>query len=323
VVLLGEAVPLPQGVSGESDGRGVWLLEGGAELFRTGRFSGGLAATYVGNAHFDLTEFDLQYPRGSAWVDFEADADHLLRLRYGAGYAWVDYDPFLFTQDVALSLYRNWGRAGNTEFGVKWTLNDYLFPINSVPQGQAPPAGGPGTSCTTPVEPTFPPCAPFGVVSKQARNRDGNSLRPFFLHRYRVRGIDNELIRNIELRGGYGFERYWAEGIDWDYRSHDFVAGLKAILVWDLRLDSQLGFSYRPFTYPTSYPAPPLRNNTEYALPTNDRLDEIVSLGASFEKLLTDHLSVSARYFYTRAISNVNVFDYSRHVTGAYVKYRF
>lgn len=322
VVLLGEAVPLPQGISGESDWRATWFLEGGAELFRKGRFSGGLAATYAGNAQFTLSDFDIEYPRGSTWLDFDIDPDHLLRARYGIGYAWVDYSPFLFTQDATISLFRNWGRPGNTEIGVGWLWNDYKYFIVPVPQGFPPPGGGPGTTCP-PGDPFNRPCAPFGVESARSRNRDGNAIRPFLQHRYRVFGLDGDNLHDVELRGGYGYQRYWAHGNDWDYQSHDFLVGAKATLVWDLAFDLQLGFSYRPFTYPSSYPTPPTQNNTEYPLSLEPRLDEIVTLGTSFEKPIDEHFSVSARYLYTRAISNVAVFDYSRHIVGAYVKYRF
>ena len=48
VMLNGNSVPLPQGISDEDDGRGVWFLEGGAELFRTDNWSGGLVGNYAG-----------------------------------------------------------------------------------------------------------------------------------------------------------------------------------------------------------------------------------------------------------------------------------
>jgi tetratricopeptide (TPR) repeat protein len=315
VVLLGEAVPLPQGISNQSDGRVVWYAEGGAELFRKNKWSGGLGASYAGNVQFNLHEFDIQYPRGNGWIDFEVDQDHLIRFRYGIGYAWVDYSPFLFTQDASASLYRDWGDRGNTELGLGWLWNDYQYFIRQVPNGTGTPGalcpgGGPS------------PCAPPGVDSQAARNRDGNALKPFFIHRYRVRSIDYESFRDVELRGGYGFERYWAEGSDWDYSSHDFIVGAKALLFWNIRAESQVSFSYRPYSNISSFPNE-ARLGREYALLTVPREDEIVSVAAHFEKQISDHLSVSALYSYTRAISNVTSFDYSRHIVGGYVKYRF
>ncbi|HKX46293.1 MAG TPA: hypothetical protein VJP77_06290, partial [Planctomycetota bacterium] len=317
VVLLGEAVPTPLGISDRADGRAVWFLEGGVELFRTHRWSGGVAASYAGNVQFELEDFDIQYPRASAWLDFDVNPDNLLRLRYGGGHAWVDYTSFLWSQDATLSGFHNWGTAGNTELGLGWLWNDYTFFIVPVPNG----AGPPGSPCAAGLG--ILPCAPPGVNSQAARNRDGNSLRPFLLHRYRVRSIDGEALRDVELRAGYGFERYWAEGTDWDYSGHDFVIGAEALLLFGIELDSQLGFSYRPFTYPSSYPAPPTPANVVYALSPVPREDRVTIVGVSLEKPLDEHWSVSTRYFYTRSDSTVVVFDYARHVVGAYLKYEF
>jgi len=41
------------------------------------------------------------------------------------------------------------------------------------------------------------------------------------------------------------------------------------------------------------------------------------------ERAFGEHWSVLARYSYTRADSNVAVFNYSRNIVGAYVKYDF
>lgn len=319
VVLLGDAVPLPQAISNESDGRALWFLEGGVELFHRGNWSGGVAATYAGNVQFTLTDFDIQYPRGSAWLDYDLDPDTLIRLRYGIGYAWVGYSPFLFTQDASLSLYRNWGRPGNTEVGFGWTWNDYRFPLISVPPG---PSNVPGTPCGN-GDPLDRPCSPASVLPSITRDRDGDSLRPFLLHRIRILAIDTAALRNIELRAGYAYEKYLADGSDWRFQGHDFLAGVKATLLFELRLDAQVAFSYRPFDYPSSYPPPGVLQGRVYPLSPQDRLDKITRLGTSLEKPINDRFSVAARYLYTRSASNVEVFEYSRHVIGGYATYRF
>lgn len=324
VVLLGESVPSPAGISDQSDGRAAWFLEGGAELFNKGKFSGGLAASYAGNAQFHLSEFDIQYPRATGWVDYELSPKNLLRARYGFGHAWVNYARFLITQDATLSLYRNWGQPGNTEFGVGWVWNDYKFFVPVVPEAAA---GAPAGTCGNGAngwDPVFA-CvvSGAGASATSAKNRDGNSIRPYFLHRYRVQSIDYKSLRDVELRGGYGYERYWAHGTDWDFQSHDFVVGAKALLFWGIQLDSQIGYSYRPYTYASSYPTPPVTGNQIISLSPIPREDQITNVIAVLEKPISDHWSVLTRYSYTRASSNVAVFDYSRNIIGGYAKYRF
>ena len=56
VVLLGDGIPLAGDISGESDGRATWSLEGGFEVFDTGSWSGGLIGNYAGSAYFDLNQ---------------------------------------------------------------------------------------------------------------------------------------------------------------------------------------------------------------------------------------------------------------------------
>jgi len=319
-VLLGDAVPVPQGISDQADGRGMWYLEGGAELFHKNKWSGGLAATYAGNAQFSLSQFDIEYPRGNAWIDYEFDAQHILRMRYGIGYAWVGYSPFLFNQDASITLYKNWGAPGNTEIGVGWIWNDYKFFIAPVPNG---PSFAPA-NCAPPPG-LAQPCAPPGVNSQQARNRDGNAVNPFILHRYRVPGINSDALRDVELRGAFAYQHYFAHGADWDFNSYDFLVGLKALLVWDLHLNTSFTYGYRPYLNGSSYPSPnpPLVNNQVYALSPFPRTDNIYLFGVDVEKPITDHVSVSARYIYNLNNSNVAVFDYSRNIVGGYVKYRF
>lgn len=321
VVLLGDSVPAPQGISDQADGRGVWYLEGGAELFHKNKWSGGLAATYAGNAQFDLSQFDIQYPRANTWVDYEFDPKHIVRFRYGIGYAWVGYDDFLFNQDGSITLYKNWGAQGNTEIGTAWNWNDYKFPIEQVPNG----TGAPGSVCVpgAPLAPPLPPCAPPGVNSQQARNRDGNSVNPFIAHRYRVPGVNNDWLRDVELRGEFAYQHYWAHGADWDFNSYDFALGTKALLIWDLHFDTSFVYSYRPYLHGSSYPTPPTFFNIEYALSPFARVDNIYLFVLSLEKPITDHVSVSTRYIYNRNDSTVAVFNFDRNIIGGYVKYRF
>ncbi len=311
VVLLGNNVEIP---SQADDGRAVWFLEGGAELFRGEHWSGGVLADYAGSAHFELNEFDTHYPKVSGWIDRSLGTENLIRLRYEVGHAWVDYESFVTSQSASLVLFRNWGEAGNSELSLAWDWNDYHLDIAQVP------ASADGTTC--PGAATW--CAPQGVDSQSARNRDGNGISVALLHRYDVRAFENDFLRSFVVRGGYGYGRYWAEGSDWRHSAHEFQLGFESELPLELKLDVLGGFGYRPFDNSSSYPVPPIdRNRAPYFLRRDDREDKVWRASVLLERPINDFASVSARYFFIRNKSNVTVFDYRRHVVGGYLTLTF
>ena len=55
----------------------------------------------------------------------------------------------------------------------------------------------------------------------------------------------------------------------------------------------------------------------------SDRRDRIFWLGLALERPLTESLSLAARWAFIDNRSNVDVFDYDRHVFGLHVTYRF
>jgi hypothetical protein len=307
VVLLGQGVPQPRTISGQSDGRGVWFLEGGAELFRAGDWSGGILADYAGNAHFDLHEFDTQYPSGGVWVDRNLGRDSLLRANYNVGYAWVDYSSFLFDQSAALSFFHNWGAAGNTSLSVGWDGNDFLFVIFQPPTAT-------GGSCSG-----FETCAPEGFDAESARNRDGNGLHVGLAHRYDGLLRQNDIIRGISIHGDFDYYRYWAKGTDWDFQDFAVQLGFLAHLPWELGLEIAGFYTYRPFDNVSSYPEDlPPATGTPYTLGPDTRTDHIGQVLVELERPIFDWLTVSARYWYTRNASNIVYFDFDRNVVGGY-----
>jgi tetratricopeptide (TPR) repeat protein len=315
VVLNGSAIPLPQGISDESDGRGVWFLEGGAELFRAGEWSGGVVGAYAGNAHFDFHEFDTHYPTLAGWIDRGFGTNTLLRFRYTAGHAWVDYENFVTTQNAILSLFHGWGAAGNTEVSATWEWNRYYYDILQYPQASDPA----GTMCNGGAL----PCAPLGVDTAQTQDRDGNGLRLGLVHNYPVTAIDSRFAHSFILRGGYAYGRYWAEGQDWDAQNHEFLLGFEVELPFKLYLDTLGVFAYRPFDNPSTYGTPPLQAGQTYALSSDEREDKLWLASAILERPINDLISVSARYSYHRSISNSEVFDYKRHIVGGYLTLSF
>ncbi|MFP6641482.1 MAG: tetratricopeptide repeat protein [Myxococcota bacterium] len=313
VVLLGDGIPLAGDISGESDGRAVWFLEGGFEFFEVGSWSGGLIANYAGSANFDLTQFDVEYPSVGGWVDRWVGQRSLLRFRYSFGHAWVDYDSFVFSQNAVLTGYHDWQGWGRTELAVAWEWNDYKYDIPFVPSAD------PGTgNCPA----GYQNCAPEGFDSQAARERDGNGLNLGLTHRYLFDTGGLAVLSELRGRGGFGYREYWSEGSDWDYSGYRFSLGFDVELPWKLELDAEGSWEYMPFAHPSSYPTPPLPGNSEpYTLPTEDRLDEVGRFSTAVSRPITRRIEASARYYYIRNDSNVAVFDYHRHIVGAYLSF--
>ena len=105
---------------------------------------------------------------------------------------------------------------------------------------------------------------------------------------------------------------------DWDYSGHRLSAGvgLPAILTYKVDLD----FNYYWLTYanPTSF-APGNLNDTT----TFKRRDQIWTLTGTIGRDLTEWLSASVQFAYTRDQSNLTSFDYNRSVTSFILTGRF
>lgn len=288
VVLKGNNVDIvfsPDGnpISGKDDGRGYWAVDGGVELLRTENWSAGLLAGYTGTAHFDLNEFDTHYPTASGWVDRRLGDDSTVRLRYDYGYAWVDYDGYLSGHTVTASLFHVWGEAGQTEVAASGYFFDFLYD-NVDPQNPASPR------CTN-VE------------------RDGEGIRAGVEHRY------SPGWRGLELRAGYLFDRYDSDGCEYQYYAHQVSAGFDVPVVLGVDLDAWASFTYRPYDDVSAF-----LGDDEGAARHRDREWRT---GVSLERALTDWMSVLARYEYTDTGSNTDVYDFRRHIVGAYVRVGF
>jgi tetratricopeptide (TPR) repeat protein len=320
VVLLGDFDGLiaPQQITDQSDGRGVWFLDGGVELFHTDNWSGGVVGSYAGSVHFNLHEYDTHYPTVGAWVDRAIGSKSLVRARYDIGHAWVDYASFVTTQTALLSGQHNWGEPGQTELGLGWEWNDYHFFIPF----ELPGNGVTGSPCPV-TRPDLAPCSPPNVNTLLARDRDGNGLRVGGLHRYEIRAIEGDVLQRAMLRGGYAYRRYWAKGTDWDFQSHTFELGLDLALPWKVDADLWGSYAYTPFDNPSSYPPPLTFADRQYFLSPQARTDNVWRVNTVISRPINDLVRVSARYYFTRNVSNVAVFDYDRHVVGAHVEMRF
>jgi tetratricopeptide (TPR) repeat protein len=286
VVLRGHGVDLPSEYGNESDGRAVWVVHGGAELWRSGAFSAGLSGTYYGSAHFDLTDFDEHRPTLSPWLDYRISEKTLFRLRYDIDYAWIDQDDFLFDQQLTPTLYHDWGKAGRSELSAHVAYLDYKFPVGP---------DNPGT-------PRFDENA--------YRDRDGWGWAVTAEHSY-------PLTPELSLIGGLGYAGFAADGGEYDFDGFDVYVGVEALLPAKLALRGVTGVGYWPFDNPSSQFDPPGSGFYE----SDDREDVAARVLLELERELGSGFWLLGRYRYHNRKSNVDVFDYDRHIVGLYVTY--
>jgi tetratricopeptide (TPR) repeat protein len=291
VILRGEGVDVPGEIGDESDGRAVWIAHGGAELFRSGAWSGGLSGTYYGSAHLDLTDFDEHHPTLSPWIDYRVNETTLFRVRYDVGYAWIDGDDFLFDQQVMPMLLKDWGEAGQSQFAVHVAWLDYEFPTSS------PIAGFPG----------FP--------APNYRDRDGVGYGFTAQHAY-------PLSDGTDLVFGAGYLGFAADGREYDFNGVDVFGGIETRLPAEIELRAVAGVGWLPFSNPSSYPDPP-GDAPPFTYESDDREDVAFRFRIELERALGAGFWVMGRYRYQNRSSNVAVFDYDRHVVGLYVTYGF
>lgn len=303
---------------GDKDWRGVWQIDGGVQLYSRGNWAAGLLGSYSGSKQHQLDDFDFHFPNVGTFLDYRFGPMTISRLRYNFGFAWVDNGSFLRTQSVQASLTHTWRELGTTEVYADVAWNDFRFENDNV-QGQA---GPPGTFCAPPVV-TGGGCGPVDLDEGRERDRDGYGLGAAVEHRYRVSVPDavDEVFESIVMRGGYRFEFYDAQGTEWERFGNTLFGGFKIELPFDVSVDGLVAWEHYDYLHRSTYPDNELPNEV-YVLDRDDREEDAFLVEAEVEKDLGDYVSVSARYSYYDNSSNRRVYDYRRHIVGAYVNFR-
>jgi tetratricopeptide (TPR) repeat protein len=301
---------------GKTDGRAVWRIDGGVELFEKNDWSGGVNAGYTGNAHFDISDFDTNYLTSGVYLAHRFDARNWAQLQYQLGFAWVDEDWFLTTHYAELSFSHTWPSAGVTRAvgDVIWT--DIRVDALDAPDASNCP-GAPGLAL-------LEGCGPNGLREDQERNRDGANVGLGLSHVYPVsipEGLD-EILRKMDLVGGYRFAYNHSKGDEWKYFGHSFNVGMNVELPMTFSMGTHLQYEYRDFSNPSTFPDSELAD-ADYTLSSADRQEHEVTLTTEVEKDLTKRLSASVRWTFVNSQSNRRVYDYTRHIVGAYLNYRF
>jgi len=317
VVLQGTGVQLPTEISNSRDWRGVWTLEGGTELYRDADWTVGLLASYYGSAHFNLNEFDVEYPSIGGWVDRKLGESTTARLQYDFGYAWVGYAPFVLQHTVTPALFQDWGELGTTRLYSALSWSNYFFGSRAQDVPDGPPGGGPGSLC--PGTPTPADCGPFGLNERAAQNRDGFGLTAGVEHWLPIEAI------HTVLRGGYAWTSYASRGSEYSYGGHQLELGARTQLPFEFVVDLQGTYGYLPYRHPSTFPDPRdlTGSGVEYPLSGVRRRENAYAVDAVLERKLTEWLTASVRYAYVRNRSNVAVYDYDFHLVGAYLTVRF
>ncbi|MFK7894374.1 MAG: tetratricopeptide repeat protein [Myxococcota bacterium] len=311
---------VPAASDGQEDWRGVWSIDAGVQLFRHEDWSGGLTASYYGNVHQDLGEFDTHYPTIGAYLANQLDANTVARARYNFGFVWLDNDSFMRTQIVEAALSHTWEKAGTTTILADVLTNDLRFQpaeVRSAEAGADPGECGDAT-------PFFTGCGPDGLNESRERNRDGVGYGAAIEHLYPVPipvALD-EAVQGLNIGGGYRFRYYDAEGDEWEHQAHVLSAVVNFDFPLGIQFRNRASYEFREFENPSTFPDAEVAD-LEYTLAGDDRSERQFDYTADLEKDIWEGLSVSARWSYTHADSNRRVYSFKRHIAGMYLNYRF
>jgi tetratricopeptide (TPR) repeat protein len=220
VGLLGDDVVTPGTISDESDGRGWWGANGGAELFRKNGWGGGIRADYFGSAYFRETEFNNHSVSTGVWVDREVGENTLLRFQPIAGFSWYNRESYLNFYGAVAEVLQNWGSAGSGNFYARYSYDDYRYDI-------------PGASSDV----------------RRFRNRDGHRFSAGYDHSYDISS------KTTVYGGPYGLG-YSAKGGEWDHWGVGFWAGIYQQLPWRFAGRIEGGYAYHKYDNPSSYLQP-------------------------------------------------------------------
>ena len=305
--------------SGEKDWRGVWEVDAGMQLYSKDDWSAGVTGGYTGTAQFDLTELNVHYPTIGAYLARRLGPQTSAQARYQFGHAWLDEDPYLQSHIGELALVHTWPKAGTTLGLVDILWNDLRFDEFVVQENV--PGSLPGSPCIPALGTS---CGPAGLNAANERDRDGLGLGAALEHRIflPVSNQLEEVFEQIELNGGYRFGWYDSQGDEWDYFAHTFSAGLHFEFPLEISLSTFGSYQYRDFANPSTFPDSEIIN-FQFALSNADREEHEFNFETEIEKDLTEYLSVSARYAYQETESNRRVYDFTRHIVGGYLNFRF
>ena len=291
VLLRGDDTSLPNAgtpsmVSNQADVRGYWSAELGAELFRTSNWAGGATVGYNGNAHVDLTAFNLYNPTASVWLDRRFSETGFFRLQPFFGYTWISAngfsDPHLMNTGGTLSYHQAFGESGSGRLYTQFAYRNYMY----------------NTSDPVTGERIFDES---GNDVSEERDRDGTDFRIGYDHVLPVAA-------STTTRAGIEYGRYEGEGDEYTHQSYTAYLGLQQSLPWRVEFDAEGSYSHQPYRHDSTF----FVDEPSHV----NRRDNIWSVRLELERPITEMLSVAGYWRFTDNDSNTPVFNYDRHILG-------
>lgn len=306
VLLRGRGVARPAEISNQSDQRGFWFVDAGALLLRTDVWNGGAALRYGGSEHADLNSFDAHAVGGTVWLDRGLGfADATLRIEANFDATWIDDDPFLFSNFWSALIHKPWKSGAYTMASLTVGIDDYRYDTVNVVDSML---GGPG---------------PDGVDEKNARDRDGTGMTATLLHHENL-PIEFDWLAKTWIEGEYLYNRYEAEGSEYDQERHQLELGLGAELPFEIQLSVRGRYAYIPYGSMSTFPDPSDVGVTQpYFLDNSRRREQEAGVRVRLERAFGEHVVVSTRWSRTRNHSTADAFDYTRDVFGVSVRIGF
>lgn len=221
VALIAEGIPLPPSLSNQNDGRGVWSVEAGTEIFRNEKWGAGVLADYFGAAYFNETEFNQQYVGGGIWVDRSFERTRTVaRLQPLVGFSWFDLNSYLNFYGFRAEVAQDWQGAGLGQFFLRYSYDDYRYPL---------------------IAPT--------ALQRAALDRDGHSVLVGYDHFYRIADA-------TEFRGGVFERSYSSKGTEWDLWGVGIWAGIRQQLPLEFTAELKGGYEYDHYDHPSLFLQP-------------------------------------------------------------------
>jgi tetratricopeptide (TPR) repeat protein len=298
VVLRGNGVDLPTDISDQRDFRALWHANAGWQFLHTREWGAGAMLTYTGTAEHQLPEFSYDYAVATAWVDRRITDQLSAHLQGDYAYGWVDGDSWVSEVAATPALVYAWARDSYSRVFGRFSFSNYYFTPDS-------------SAIWNPL--STPPTGPELHVASQIeadRNRDGRAEQLGLEEGIPIGALQTQLTATAL------FTRYHAEGSEYSFRGAGGYLQSETHLPLDFTLLLGGGYTWRGYLHHTTFEA--------IAPPNSDkRRDQVVDAEAAIEHTIYyDWLVGSVRYHFTNEASNVDVFDYGRHIFGGYLTVR-
>lgn len=287
VVLLPIGIQPPggsTGISQKDDFRTTYYARGEYRPIQNALWTAGIAYGFYQSLQMKLTDFNIQDHAPSVFVQRQLGVV-TARLQYAFDYVRVGQAPFLLAHALQPIVVVAEGDSYFTQIQLRYQNKDFQD-------------------------------------DRFAGNsfRDGkNWLAGVTQYAYFANGTGH-------LRLGYTFDTDRTGGgspvvatpgvqssADWDYKAHRVSVGLAVPEFWTLK--PSVAFDY----YRLNYDNP----NSFSPDGTTKRRDNVLFFTASIGRSLTDWLTISAEYNYTRDQSNIAAFDYNRSIYSLTLNSRF